>query len=149
MSAPSHRISWPKGNEKCPLQRVTLGAVARQTQQQQGLVHGPISLFSVSLCKSSAFVAAPGHFPTGLSQATSSCQKSLFSWISIFKLGRRNFDFFCLLQMDRLTVPGRGNSPITSSSVWAWEIPSNQELHGNLPISQCGEELTLLKQLHV
>lgn len=85
-----------------------------------------ISLFFESLCKSSVFLAAPRHFPTGLSQAMSFCQKSLFSWISIFKLGRRNFDCFCSVWVDRLRAPGRGTLPITSSSVWAWEIHTNQ-----------------------
>lgn len=126
MSSASHRIIRPKGNKKCPLQCVTQVALARQTQQQQQVLVHLFFFFLGSVWESSAFLAAPRHFPTGLSQAMSFCQKSLFSWISIFKLGRRNFDRFFSLQMDRLRVPGRGTLPITSSSVWAWEIHSNQ-----------------------
>lgn len=73
------------------------GCCAKQMRQQQWLpIHTAISLFG-SLCKSSVFPAAQRHFPTDLSQAMSSCQNSLFSWISVFWLERRNSDHFCSL----------------------------------------------------
>lgn len=95
-SAPLHRISWPKWSKNSFFNRWLLGTMARQMQQQRWApVHEPISLFR-SLCNDSGFPAAQRHFPTGLSKVISSCQKSLFSWISIFWL-ERNSNCFCSL----------------------------------------------------